>query len=77
MRVAPPRTFPIPVPPAPSRHHCGMIQQLAGHKNLSTTQGYMHLSPTASDSAIRLLDERIVTTNFGDILETVKGEKAK
>ena len=37
----------------------------------------MHLSPTASDSAIRLLEERIVTTNFGDMLETSKTEKAK
>ncbi len=35
----------------------------------------MHLSPTATDSAIRLLDERIVTTNFGDMLETRKSEK--
>ena len=52
-----------------------MIQQLAGHESLSTTQGYMHLSPTASDSAIRLLDERIVTANFGDILETSRTEK--
>ena len=53
----------------------GMIQQLAGHENVSTTQGYMHLSPTAADSALRLADERIVTTNFGDILETSQAEK--
>ena len=33
------------------------IQELAGHQDLSTTQRYMHLSPAAIESAIRLLDE--------------------
>jgi len=33
------------------------IQELAGHQDLDTTQGYMHLSPAALDAAIRLLDE--------------------
>ncbi|PYR02564.1 MAG: site-specific integrase, partial [Acidobacteria bacterium] len=32
------------------------IQELAGHQDLTTTQRYMHLSPAALDSAIRLLD---------------------
>ena len=32
------------------------IQELAGHQDLTTTQGYMHLSPAALDAAIRLLD---------------------
>jgi hypothetical protein len=32
------------------------IQELAGHKELSMTQRYMHLSPAAIDAAIRLLD---------------------
>jgi site-specific recombinase XerD len=32
------------------------IQELAGHSDLGTTQRYMHLSPTALDAAIRLLD---------------------
>jgi site-specific recombinase XerD len=32
------------------------IQELAGHQDLLTTQRYMHLSPAALDSAIRLLD---------------------
>nr|MBP7572255.1 tyrosine-type recombinase/integrase [Acidobacteriota bacterium] len=33
------------------------IQELAGHRELSMTQRYMHLSPAALDSAIRLLDQ--------------------
>jgi integrase len=33
------------------------IQELAGHQDLSTTQRYMHLSPSALESAIRLLDQ--------------------
>jgi integrase len=32
------------------------IQELAGHKDLITTQRYMHLSPVAIQNAIRLLD---------------------
>jgi site-specific recombinase XerD len=32
------------------------IQKLAGHEDLSTTQRYIHLSPAAIESAIRLLD---------------------
>jgi hypothetical protein len=46
------------------------IQELAGHQNLTTTQRYMHLSPAALDSAIRLLDQPAVVQSFGDILET-------
>jgi hypothetical protein len=33
------------------------IQELAGHQDLSTTQRYMHLSPSAVRGAIRLLEQ--------------------
>ena len=46
------------------------IQELAGHMDLATTQRYMHLSPAAIESAIRLLDRAPSRENFGDIMET-------
>jgi integrase len=50
------------------------IQELAGHADVTTTQRYMHLSPAAMESAIRLL-ERPVSEKFrGDILETGEGQ---
>jgi integrase len=45
------------------------IQELAGHKDLKTTQRYMHLSPAAVESAIRLLEQPAPGSGFGAILE--------
>lgn len=55
------------------------IQELAGHRDLATTQRYMHLSPAAVEGAIRLLEQPAPVSRFGDILETVPGanEEAK
>ena len=50
------------------------IQELAGHADLSTTQRDMHLSPAATEDAIRLLDGRHsgveLADKSGDILDT-------
>jgi site-specific recombinase XerD len=42
------------------------IQELAGRMDLSTTQRYMHLSPAAIDSAIRLLESSGIDPRHGD-----------
>jgi site-specific recombinase XerD len=47
------------------------IQKLAGHRDLATTQRYMHVSPAAVDSAIRLLDSPGVGPSRGDSGEAV------
>lgn len=52
------------------------IQQLAGHRDLSTTMRYMHLSPQAVENAIALLEHRGTPGNFGDIVETGIGDRA-
>jgi integrase len=51
------------------------IQELAGHQSLSTTLRYMHLSPAARESAIRLLDG--AGHIFGEIVETAPPTVAK
>ena len=53
------------------------IQELAGHKDLSTSQRYMHLSPAAIESAIRLLDRHDRDNFRGDILATGDRENEK
>lgn len=53
------------------------IQELAGHRDLATTQKYMHLSPAAIDAAIRLLEQPVAVRVRGDILETDDPSKTK
>ena len=48
------------------------IQELAGHKSLATTQRYMHLSPRAVESAIRLLDQPVPAWGSGELTETTQ-----
>jgi site-specific recombinase XerD len=40
------------------------VQELAGHESLTITLRYMHLSPSARDQAIALLDERHLYGNL-------------
>jgi integrase len=48
------------------------IQELAGHRHLSTTMRYMHLSPAAIEGAIRTLEQRLDASAAvrGEMLET-------
>jgi transposase len=48
-----------------------MAREAGGHEDLKTTMRYMHLSPAARESAIRLLDGRPeIAPIFGDIVES-------
>jgi integrase len=51
------------------------IQELPGHQDLSTTQRYMHISPAAIESAIRLLDSSPVLHVRGDSGETASAAR--
>ena len=45
------------------------IKELAGHQDVSTTMGYMHLSPNAKRGAIALLEGGASDGARGEILE--------
>jgi Phage integrase family len=52
------------------------IQELAGHADLTMTQRYIHLSPAALDSAIRLLEQPAGPVRSGrNVAEATDGPK--
>ena len=51
------------------------IQELAGHKDITTTQRYMHLSPAAVVSAIRLLENRIPSPKLETLWRRARTKK--
>jgi integrase len=42
------------------------IQEMAGHESITTTEGYMHLSPASRESAMQRLNNRAVLLGVGD-----------
>ena len=46
------------------------VQELLGHQDLTMTQRYSHVTPEALVAAIRLLENRAVSSQDGEILET-------
>jgi integrase len=53
------------------------IQQLAGHENMQTTLGYMHLAKGETERAIRLLDDRSAPLANGNMAATEGGSVLK
>lgn len=52
------------------------IRELAGHKDLATTQRYMHLSPAAVQGAIRSLEQPPAYL-LGEMMETGTSSRTK
>jgi integrase len=53
------------------------VQELVGHQDLTMTQRYSHLSPSALTDTVRLLEARPAEPKRGEILETAEGRERK